>query len=157
MDRPLLGEGQGVAGRTLLALGLDLETTRADVGEIVGTGPTLVGDADALRSIGIDLDEVLRAAAESFGTDRVDRVVRKEPRGDRAKPPLVPRARRVLQLSLREALSLGHKYIGTEHLLLAIVREGRGVGAQILRRRTGGLDAVRDAVLETMSLPRSGT
>jgi ATP-dependent Clp protease ATP-binding subunit ClpC len=149
----LLREGEGVAGRALRALGIELEATRADIAEIVGRGPRLVGDAQALRSIGIDLDEVLRAAADSFGADRVDNVLRDTSCKDSDRPRFVPRAKKVLELSLREAVRLGHKYIGTEHILLGIVREGQGVAAQILVTRTAGLDAVRDAVLETMSLP----
>ena len=151
----LLREGQGVGGRTLAALGIELESTRSDVAEIVGLGAGLVSDAEVLRSIGIDLDEVLRAAAESFGADKVDHLVRNGSCQDTAKAAYVPRAKKVLELSVREALRLGHKYIGTEHILLAIVREGEGVAAQILIRRTSGLDAVRDAVLETMSLTQS--
>ena len=153
----LLREGHGVAGRALAGLGLEIQSTRNDICEIVGAGPALAGDAEVLRCIGIDLDEVLSAATESFGADKVDRVLRKVPRGDEVAPALVPRAKKVLELSLREAKTLGHNYIGTEHILLGIVREGEGVAAQILVMRTRGLGAVRDAVIETMTLRRSGT
>ena len=57
-------------------------------------------------------------------------------------PPFTPRAKRVLELSLREALSLSHNYIGTEHMLLGLVREGEGVGAQIIRNALGREDAL---------------
>jgi ATP-dependent Clp protease ATP-binding subunit ClpC len=65
--------------------------------------------------------------------------------------PLTPRAKKVLELALREALSLGHNYIGTEHLLLALIREGEGVAAHVLLARTPGLDAVRSAVIDHLS------
>ncbi len=61
--------------------------------------------------------------------------------------PFTPRSKKVLELSLREALSLGHNYIGTEHILLGLVREGEGVAAQILVRRGAALDKVREAVV----------
>src|SRR6201999_1339643 len=61
--------------------------------------------------------------------------------------PFTPRAKKTLELSLREALALGHNYIGTEHILLGLIREGDGVAAQILGAH-GGLAEVRAAVLE---------
>ena len=65
--------------------------------------------------------------------------------------PFTPRAKKVLELGLREALELHHNYIGTEHLLLGLVREDEGVGAQILRTQAGDLVAVRMAVLDALS------
>ena len=64
--------------------------------------------------------------------------------------PFTPRAKKVLELSLREAVSLHHKYIGTEHILLGLLREGDGVAAQILRDRAGDLLNVRMAVLDQL-------
>src|SRR5579875_1506575 len=61
--------------------------------------------------------------------------------------PLTPRAQKDLELALREAVTLSHNYIGTEHILLGIVQEGDGIGAQILRDQAGDLTAVRTAVL----------
>jgi len=69
--------------------------------------------------------------------------------------PFTPRAKRVLELSLHEALQLGHNYIGTEHLLLALVREGEGVGAQVLVRLGASLPRVREQTLEL--LPEGGS
>jgi ATP-dependent Clp protease ATP-binding subunit ClpA len=60
--------------------------------------------------------------------------------------PFTPRAKKVLELSLREALKLSHNYISTGHILLAIIREGEGAGAQVLHKRLGDLDKVRTAV-----------
>jgi ATP-dependent Clp protease ATP-binding subunit ClpA len=64
--------------------------------------------------------------------------------------PFTPRAKKCLELALREALQLGHDYIGTEHVLLGIVREGEGVAAQILRKHAGGLGEVRRAVVDVL-------
>ena len=61
--------------------------------------------------------------------------------------PFTPRAKKVLELSLREALQLGHNYIGTEHILLGLVREGEGVAAQVLVKLGASLDRVRDNVI----------
>src|SRR5206468_9438983 len=69
--------------------------------------------------------------------------------------PFTPRAKMVLELALREALSLGHNYIGTEHLLLGIAREDNGVASQILRDAGSDADAIRDAVIGVLvRLPR---
>ena len=150
----LVVEGGGVAGRTLADAGLDAATVRSDIGEIVGTDRR-ASDTEVLRTIGIDLDEVLSAVSDTFGADRVSRAMTG---GRRGAPAFVPRAKRVMALALREAKELGHNYIGTEHLLLAIIREGNGVAAQILVKRTAGLAAVRDAVLTTLrAYPQSGT
>jgi ATP-dependent Clp protease ATP-binding subunit ClpC len=68
----------------------------------------------------------------------------------KGKIPFTPRAKKVLELSLREALSLHHNYIGTEHILLGLVREGEGAAAQILTEHAGDLAAVRQAVLDLL-------
>jgi ATP-dependent Clp protease ATP-binding subunit ClpC len=64
--------------------------------------------------------------------------------------PFTPRAKKVLELSLREALQLGHNYIGTEHILLGLVREGEGVAAQVLQQLGADLDRVRQAVIRLL-------
>src|SRR5690242_19155203 len=64
--------------------------------------------------------------------------------------PFTPRTKKVLELSLREAQRLGHDHIGTEHILLGLVREGEGVGAQILERQGASLDRVQAQVLATV-------
>lgn len=66
-------------------------------------------------------------------------------------PPFTPRAKKVLELALREALQLGHSYIGTEHILLGLVREGEGVGAQVLQRLGADLSRVRQQVIRLLS------
>jgi ATP-dependent Clp protease ATP-binding subunit ClpC len=99
--------------------------------------------AKALDSLGITLEGVRDCVAEALemaGTG-----------GDQGSPPFTPRAKKVLELSLREALQLGHSYIGTEHMLLGIVREGDGVAAQVLVSLGADLGRVRQQVLQMMS------
>jgi ATP-dependent Clp protease ATP-binding subunit ClpC len=99
--------------------------------------------AKALESLGISLD-VARA--------RVEVAVPAGESPPRGHIPFTPRAKKVLELALREALQLGHKYIGTEHILLGLVREGEGVAAQVLAELGGGsLDRVRDTVVTILS------
>ena len=96
--------------------------------------------AKALQSLGVELDTVRAAVKETAG-----------PAGDSgagSSPAFTPRAKKVLELSLREALGLGHNYIGTEHMLLAITREGKGVAAQVLVRAGGGVEQVGERTLE---------
>jgi len=74
--------------------------------------------------------------------------------------PFTPRAKKVLELSLREALNLGHNYIGTEHIVLGLVREGKGVAAKILVESGADLPEVRQEVLRLLSTgvaDRAGT
>jgi len=94
--------------------------------------------AKALESLGISLEAVRQQVEEIIGQGQ------QAPSGH---IPFTPRAKKVLELSLREALQLGHNYIGTEHILLGLIREGDGVAAQILRNVTD-LRAIRVAVLD---------
>jgi ATP-dependent Clp protease ATP-binding subunit ClpC len=64
--------------------------------------------------------------------------------------PFTPRAKKILELSLKEALQLSHNYIGTEHILLGLIREGEGVGAQVLTHLGANLDRVRERVVELL-------
>jgi ATP-dependent Clp protease ATP-binding subunit ClpA len=102
----LIHEGEGVAARAIVSLGLTLEMAREQVRELVGGG-------------------------KSTPTGHI---------------PFTPPAKKVLELSLREALALKKEYIGTEHILLGLVHEGHGAGAQILAT-TAPLPAVREKVL----------
>ena len=159
----LVRETDGVAGRTLAAEGLTADQVRADMERIVGAGPdtaTGVNDAEALAAIGIDLDEVRTAVEEAFGEGALDRPTTAAGRRAWLKrigsPPFTPRTKKVLELALREALSMKHNYIGTEHLLLAILREGKGVAAQILAERTSDFAELRAKVLDELSRLRPG-
>src|SRR5947208_1361579 len=97
--------------------------------------------AKALESLGISLEAVRSQVEEIIGQGQ------QAPSGH---IPFTPRAKKVLELSLREALQLGHSYIGTEHMLLGIVREGEGVAAQVLERGGVTLDAVRAGVISRL-------
>lgn len=95
--------------------------------------------ARALRSLGLDLEGARAEVVERIGMGDT------KPQGH---IPFTPRAKKVLEISLREALKLGHSWIGTEHLLLSLAREGEGVAAQILMAKVhGGLAEVSEAVL----------
>jgi ATP-dependent Clp protease ATP-binding subunit ClpA len=90
--------------------------------------------AKALESLGVSLGEVRRQVEDIIGRGQ------SEPSGH---IPFTPRAKKVLELSLREAIQLGHNFIGTEHILLGILREGEGVAAQILVKLGADLNRVR--------------
>jgi ATP-dependent Clp protease ATP-binding subunit ClpC len=107
----LIHEGEGVAARALESLGINLESVRNQVVEIIGQGS-------------------------------------QAPSGH---IPFTPRAKKVLELSLREALQLGHNYIGTEHILLGLIREGEGVAAQVLQKLGAELHKVRQTVIQLLS------
>jgi ATP-dependent Clp protease ATP-binding subunit ClpC len=107
----LIHEGEGVAAKALESLGINLDSVREQVQEIIGQG-------------------------------------QQAPSGH---IPFTPRAKKVLELSLREALQLGHNYIGTEHILLGLIREGEGVAAQVLVKLGADLNRVRQQVLQLLS------
>ena len=90
--------------------------------------------ARALESLGIALEGVRQQVEEIIGQGQ------QAPSGH---IPFTPRAKKVLELSLREALQLGHNYIGTEHILLGLIHEGEGVAAKALESLGISLDAVR--------------
>jgi len=138
-------------------------------------------DAAALRAIGIDLDEVRRRAEEAFGPGALEGL--RAPRRGQLGPPrrrwrrrvdrcgstrdsatfgrdptpgpmrLTPRAKKVLELARREALTLHHRFVGPEHILLGLVREGEGVAAAILSARRATASRVRRVVMEELSRP----
>src|SRR5690625_5172631 len=98
--------------------------------------------AKALESLGISLDAVREQVQEIIGTGQ------QAPSGH---IPFTPRAKKVLEFSLREALQLGHNYIGTEHILLGLIREGEGVAAQVLVKLGADLNSVRQHVIQLLS------
>ena len=98
--------------------------------------------AKALESLGISLEAVREKVEETIGPAGT---------GTMGSPPFTPRAKKVLELSLREALQLGHNYIGTEHMLLGLVREGEGVAAQVLVSLGADLSRVRQQVIQLLS------
>ena len=98
--------------------------------------------AMSLEALGISLDAVREQVQEIIGTGQT------APSGH---IPFTPRAKKVLELSLREALQLGHSYIGTEHLLLGLIREGEGVAAQVLTKLGADTNRVRQQVIQLLS------
>ena len=98
--------------------------------------------AKALESLGISLEAVRQQVEEIIGQGQ------QAPSGH---IPFTPRAKKVLELSLREALQLGHNYIGTEHILLGLIREGEGVAAQVLQKLGADLNRVRQTVIQLLS------
>ena len=170
----LTRDDDGVAARVLADAGVSGDDVRADVLEIVGQGAAgavdLLGaaDAEALRSIGIDVDSIRQRIEESFGPgalELADRGGRRRRRVQLRRPrrrgvpcsgpmlpigghiPFTPRSKKVLELSLREAVHLRHNYIGTEHILLGLLREGEGLAAMVLVRRGLSIEELRQRVL----------
>jgi ATP-dependent Clp protease ATP-binding subunit ClpA len=153
----LLGllKGDGVAAQVLAGLGITPDAVERQVKAEVGRGPLGAGDAEALGAIGIDLDEVRRRVEASFGPGALHWRPGRHHRPWR--PPMLaghipfsPRAKKVLELSLREALALKHRHIGTEHILLGLVREGEGLGMLVLTRLGTGPEAIRARVLDAL-------
>jgi ATP-dependent Clp protease ATP-binding subunit ClpA len=136
----LLAEGRGPAARLLTERGLRAADLRRRILLIVG-GEGL--DPEALATLGIDLDEVRRATEAAFGPGALDSAARKPPTGH---IPFTLRAKKVLELSLREAQRLQHDSIGTGHLLLGLIREGKGVAAKVLADVGCDLDSLRDEI-----------
>src|SRR5215472_5120624 len=97
--------------------------------------------ARALGPFGVSLASTREEVAAKVGTGT-------EP--TKGHIPFTPRAKKTLELALREALELHHNYIGTEHILLGVIREGDGVGAQILKAHAADLLPVRMAVLDML-------
>ncbi|MBC2681269.1 ATP-dependent Clp protease ATP-binding subunit [Corynebacterium anserum] len=126
------------------------EEARALNHNYIGTEHILLGliqegegvAAKALESMGISLDAVRTEVKEIIGSGG------HPPSGY---IPFTPRAKKVLELALREALQLGHKYIGTEHILLGLIREGEGVAAQVLVKLGADLSRVRQQVIQLLS------
>jgi ATP-dependent Clp protease ATP-binding subunit ClpC len=98
--------------------------------------------AKALAELSISIDNVREQVQEIIGQGQT------APTGH---IPFTPRAKKVLELSLREALQLGHNYIGTEHILLGLIREGEGVAAQVLVKLGADLTRVRQTVIQLLS------
>src|SRR5829696_5803126 len=98
--------------------------------------------AKALESLGISLEAVRQKVEEIIGHGQ------QSPSGH---IPFTPRAKKVLELSLREALQINHSYIGTEHILLGLIREGEGVAAQVLVKLGADLNRVRQQVIQLLS------
>jgi ATP-dependent Clp protease ATP-binding subunit ClpA len=141
----LLDDPDRRAARLLHAHGVTAPWARDEVERIVGRGtPDL--DAEALATLGIDLDAVRERVERTFGPGALAR--RRGRRGVciGGHVPFTPRAKKVLELSLREAVARVDRSIGSEHVLLGLAREGDGVAAGILRSRGVDRAAVDEAL-----------
>ena len=151
----LLGllENDGIAAQVLSGAGVTRAAVEREILAEVGRGPLGAGDAEALGAIGIDLDEVRRRMEASFGPGALQWHPDPDCRGARPRLghiPFTPRAKKVLELSLREALALKHRHIGTEHLLLGLLREGEGLAMLVLTRLGAGPQLLRARVLDAL-------
>jgi prophage maintenance system killer protein len=141
---------QRFTDRARRAVQLAQEEARLLRHNYVGTEHLLLGllyegegiAAQALGSLGISLEVVRTQVVQIIGRGQI------APTGH---IPFTPRAKKVLELSLREALALGHHYIGTEHLLLGLIREGEGVAAQVLARFDADHARLREQVLRLVT------
>jgi len=119
--------------------------------DFIGTEHLLLGLVDeghgvaakALESLGIGLEAVRQRVEDAVPPGTV------EPRTGHI--PFTPRAKSVLELSLRESQLLGHRYVGTEHILLGLIRQGDGVAAQVLTALGADLDGVREQVVRLLA------
>jgi ATP-dependent Clp protease ATP-binding subunit ClpA len=134
----LIHEGDGVPAQALERCGISLEAVRNEVEGRVGVGPS---------------------EYERAGSKRKRRLTTNGPAQTRGpgSPPFTPRAKKVLELSLRESTQLGHLYIGTEHLLLGLIQEGEGMAAQILQSLDVDLVRLRQEVVELLPGSLEGT
>lgn len=157
----LLRDSTSVGYKALRRLGVRFDDVRSEVVRLVGEGPSRTldeKDAEALRVLGIDLDEVRRRTEEVFGEGALGRTIPARRRGRRkacsppaGNIPFTPRAKKALEIALREAKALRHNYIGTEHILLGLVREREGLAAGMLAERSASDERVRTVVSELLS------
>jgi len=122
-------------------------------------GHNYIGTEHLLLAVVIQDDSVAARVLASFGVNgervRADVAARVHPGGGspQGHVPFTPRAKKVLELSLREAMQLNHNFIGTEHILLGLLREGEGVGAQLLGSYGVDLSTARQRVAEAVPQP----
>jgi len=133
-----------------------LQVDRADVEADLGRGAPFDGafDSAGLATLGIDLEEVRRQAEETFGPGALDRTQAAQGRWRGGHIPFERDAKKALELGLREAVRLGHGFIGTEHLLLGLLHDGRA--RDVLVARGVGLDGTRALVEELVRKRQAG-
>jgi ATP-dependent Clp protease ATP-binding subunit ClpA len=135
-----------------LALGLDRSEVREGVRRFEQDHAALSEqDADALRSVGIDLDEVRRTVEEAFGPGALEGSTSGRRGLGAGYIPFTAESKKALELALREAIHLGHRSIGTEHLLLGLVRDETCSAATILAARGADRERVRAEVLRQIA------
>jgi len=158
----MLDNDSGLAYTVLTEAGVRHDQVRAAIEAHVGEGSLGDADAEALLAIGIDLPAVRAKIEELFGPGALDPpapepkrgLLRRrripEPAASGGHLPFVARSKKVLELSLREALRLEHKYIGSEHILLGLLREGDGLAAKILTDAGLSIEELRDRTIAAL-------
>ena len=148
----------GIAHDVLIEAGTSYDSVRRAMLDAESTQVDLLDDAEALESIGIDLNAVKAKLEEAFGPGVLDEpppekkgwLGRRRQESSAWHLPFTPRSKMVLELGLREALALKHNYIGTEHLLLGLIRE-EGRAAKLLTERGVDLKQLRAKTIEATS------
>ncbi|RCK68716.1 Clp protease [Desertihabitans brevis] len=138
---------ESVGAEVLTRAGLPRSEAAAAVQAIARTDPS-GPDAQKLWRLGIDLDAVRSQAEEAFGPGALERTRAGRRRAREGHIPFDAAARTALELTLREALDLGHRHLGTEHLVLGLVRAEAGAAAHIMAAAGLTLDGLRAAVAE---------
>ena len=142
----LIREGEGVAAKALESLNISLEAVRQQVVATIGQGRG--APMVRLSQPGISA-HIARYREWRHRSAAGQRGRRTGTVGGHV--PFSPRAKKLLELSLREAAQLGHNYIGTEHILLGLIREGEGVAAEVLQKLGADLNRVRQTVIQLLS------
>jgi ATP-dependent Clp protease ATP-binding subunit ClpA len=159
----LLNPASGIPFAVLRDAGVTRENVIADLSRVLADAPGTLSEEDAvaLEAIGIDLDAVRAKLEETFGPGALSpepdpprgwlgRRRKRARKGSYGHRPVTPRLKKVLELSLREALALKHGYIGSEHMLLGLVREGGGLAAKLLTDRGARLEDVRERTITAL-------
>jgi ATP-dependent Clp protease ATP-binding subunit ClpA len=142
----VLAQSGTVAATTLTELGVTTERVEHELTTIRSRGTLGPAEAEALHSIGIDLDAIRRRIEASFGPGALDRGRARR----RGHLPFTPTAKKTLELGLREALALKHKEIGAEHLLLGVTRAPGEPTGGVLRALEAPPDSIRALLLARM-------
>jgi ATP-dependent Clp protease ATP-binding subunit ClpA len=157
--RALYDQPGNLALTVLEAFSVRREEVDAELERIRNGGIATPSDAEALATLGIDLDEVRRQVEEAFGPGALERTrsgIGRRWGWRRGHLPFGRDAKRVMNLALREALLLKHNYIGCEHILLGMLHNGGGAAGAYLRSRGVRQDAARIIVEELLKGRRAG-
>jgi ATP-dependent Clp protease ATP-binding subunit ClpA len=140
----LLTQEESLAASALAGLGVTAEGVERELAVRRSRGRLGPAEAEALETIGIDLEAIRRRVEESFGAGALDRGTARSRRGH---VPFTKEAKKVMELSLREALALRHDHIGTEHVLLGLTRSADEPAAGVLRALEAPAEAIRARLL----------
>jgi ATP-dependent Clp protease ATP-binding subunit ClpA len=146
----VLQEADSTGARALRSLGVEADALREGVRRSDGFTFT-VAEAEALRTVGIELDDVRRRIEETFGPGALGRTFDARRARGGGHIPFTSGAKKALELALREALQLGRRYIGTEHIVLGLIRDERSSALRLLQARGLDREEVRAAVLRELA------